>query len=129
MQDRRLHPRLLFNVVKSMSADCLNVIRRQESTFENLIRQGFALDDAVRSLMLLHHFTIGFCIEEQAVVQMTESGDDSYSLDRRAELIGPEAAPLAAEAGRILFGDPDTRFTELAGLLLDTVSRMRPARP
>ncbi len=102
------------------------VIRRQEVTFENLIRQGFTLQDAVRGLVLLHDFTIGFCVEEQAVVQVTASGDDRYSPDRRAELIGREAAPLAVEAGGVIFGDPDTRFTELTGLLLETVARMRP---
>ena len=102
------------------------VIRRQEATFENLIRQGFTLPDAVRGLLLLHNFTIGFCVEEQAVIQVTASGDDSYSLARRAELIGPDTAPLAVEAGQVIFGDPGTRFTELVDLLLDTVARMRP---
>jgi TetR/AcrR family transcriptional regulator, tetracycline repressor protein len=101
------------------------VIRRQEVTFENLIRQGFTLPDAVRGLLLLHNFTIGFCVEEQAVIQVTASGDDSYSPSRRAELIGPDTAPLAVEAGRVIFGDPDIRFTDLVGLLLETVARMR----
>jgi TetR/AcrR family tetracycline transcriptional repressor len=101
------------------------VVRRREVTFENLIRQGFALEDAVRGLVLLHDFTIGFCVEEQAVAQVTASGDDSYSPDRRAELIGPEIAPLAVETGRVIFGDPDTRFTDLLGLLLETIARMR----
>ena len=59
-------------------------------------------------------------------MQVTASGDDSYSLDRRAELIGAQAAPLAVEAGQVIFGDPDTRFTELVDLLLDTVARLRP---
>ncbi len=99
------------------------VVRRQETTFENFISQGFTLDDAVRSLLLVHCFTIGFCVEEQAVAQMTASGDDRYSLDRRAELIGPEAAPLAVAAGEVIFGDPDARFAEMLGLLLGTITR------
>jgi TetR/AcrR family transcriptional regulator, tetracycline repressor protein len=103
------------------------VIRRQEVTFENLIRQGFTLPDAVRGLLLLHNFTIGFCIEEQAVIQAIASGDERYSPGRRAELIGPDTAPLAAEAGPVMFDDLDTRFAELVGLLLDTVARMRAA--
>jgi TetR/AcrR family tetracycline transcriptional repressor len=102
-----------------------DVVRRQEFTLENLVRQGFTLPDAVRGLLLLHSFTIGFCIEEQAVIQVTASGDDSYSPARRAELIGPGTAPLAVEAGPVLFGDPDTRFTELLTLLLDTIARTR----
>jgi TetR/AcrR family transcriptional regulator, tetracycline repressor protein len=100
------------------------VVRRQEITFENLIGQGFTLDGAVQGLLIVHYFTIGFCVEEQAVTQMIASGDDRYSLDRRAELIGPEAAPLAVAAGRVIFGDPDIRFAEMLGLLLGTIARM-----
>ena len=44
---------------------------------------------------------------------------------RRAELIGPDTAPLAVEAGQVIFGDPGTHFTEFVGLLLETVVRMR----
>ena len=105
------------------------VVRRQEVTFENLIRQGFTLPDAVRGLLLVHSFTIGFCVEEQAVVQAIASGDDRYSLRRRAELIGPQAAPLAVAAGEVIFGDPDRRFTGLLDLLLETIGRLRRPRP
>jgi TetR/AcrR family transcriptional regulator, tetracycline repressor protein len=101
------------------------VVRRQEITFGNLIRQGFTLENAVRGLLLLHDFTIGFCVEEQAVLQVTASGDDSYALARRAELIGPDTAPLAAQAGQVIFGDPDARFAELTALLLDAIARLR----
>jgi TetR/AcrR family transcriptional regulator, tetracycline repressor protein len=102
-----------------------DVVRRQEVTFDSLVRQGFTLPDAVRGLLLLHNFTIGFCIEEQAVIQALASGDERYSLARRAELIGPDTAPLAVEAGQVIFGDPDARFAELVGLLLETIARMR----
>ena len=105
------------------------MVRRQEPTFENLIRQGFTLPDATRGLLLLHTFTIGFCVEEQAAIQVAASGDDSYSPGRRAELIGPDTAPLAVEAGQVIFGDPGTRFTELLALLLDTIARLGPERP
>lgn len=101
------------------------VIRRQEITLGNLVRQGFTLQNAVRGLLLLNNFTIGFCVEEQAVRQLAESGDERASLARRAELIGPDVAPLAVEAGQVIFGDPDTRFRELTGLLLDTIARLR----
>ncbi|MGO8729795.1 MAG: TetR/AcrR family transcriptional regulator C-terminal domain-containing protein [Streptosporangiaceae bacterium] len=103
-----------------------DVIRRQEGTFESLVRQGFTLEDAVRGLLLLHYFTIGCCVEEQAVSQVTAAGDDRYSLSRRARLIGPDTAPLAVAAGQVIFGDPDACFAGLAGLLLDTVARMLP---
>jgi len=100
------------------------VVRRQETTFENFIAQGFTLDGAVRGLLMAHYFTIGFCVEEQAVAQMIASGDDRYSLDHRAELIGPEAAPLAVAAGQVIFGDPDARFAEMLSLLLETIARV-----
>jgi TetR/AcrR family tetracycline transcriptional repressor len=101
-----------------------DVVRRQEVTFSRLVGQGFTLPDATRGLVLLHDFTIGFCVEEQAVSQAVAAGDERYSLGRRAEMIGEENAPLAVEAGAVIFGEPDTRFTELVELLLDSVARM-----
>jgi TetR/AcrR family transcriptional regulator, tetracycline repressor protein len=105
-----------------------DVVRRQEVTFGSLVRQGFTLPDATRGLLLLHDFTIGFCVEEQAVSQAIAAGDERYSPGRRAELIGEENAPLAVEAGAVIFGDPDTRFAELVDLVLDSVARMRSPR-
>jgi TetR/AcrR family transcriptional regulator, tetracycline repressor protein len=101
-----------------------DVLRRQEVTFDTLLRQGFRLADATLGLVLLHDFTIGFCVEEQAVNQAVAAGDERYSPGRRAELIGEENAPLTVEAGAVIFGDPDTRFTDLVELLLDSVARM-----
>jgi len=106
-----------------------DLVRRQEQTFENLIRQGFTLADATRGLVLVHNFTIGFCIEEQTARQAAAAGDDRYSLTRRTEIIGPDVAPLAVEAGEVIFGDPAGRFAELIGLILDTIARMRRSRP
>lgn len=102
-----------------------DVVRRQEITFGTLVRQGFTLPDATRGLVLLHDFTIGFCVEEQAVTQAIAAGDERYSPSRRAEMIGEENAPLAVEAGAVIFGEPDTRFTDLVELLLDSVARTR----
>ena len=103
------------------------VVRRQEHTLASLTGQGFTLQDAARAMLLVHHFTIGFCVEEQAVIQAVASGDERYSLARRAELVGPETAPLAVEAGQVIFGDPEARFTELTSLLLDAAGQMRRA--
>jgi hypothetical protein len=52
------------------------VVRRQEVTFDTLVRQGFRLPDATLGLVLLHDFTIGFCVEEQAVNQAVAAGDE-----------------------------------------------------
>ncbi|MGH3149682.1 MAG: TetR/AcrR family transcriptional regulator C-terminal domain-containing protein [Streptosporangiaceae bacterium] len=102
-----------------------DVVRRQEGTFANLIRQGFSLPQATRALVLLHDFVIGFCVEEQTVIQAAAAGDERYSLARRAETIGPDVAPLAVAAGQVIFGEPDSRFAGLVELLLDTADRMR----
>jgi TetR/AcrR family transcriptional regulator, tetracycline repressor protein len=102
-----------------------DVVRRQEITFEHLTREGLPLDVAVRGLVLIHYFAVGYCVEQQAIDQFSAAGDERYSPGRRAELIGPDTAPLAAEGGRIIFGDPDERFTGLLGPLLDTIDRMR----
>src|SRR5579859_1718147 len=56
------------------------------------------------------------------------AADERYSPGRRAEMIGAENAPLAVEAGAVIFGDPDSRFTELVELVLDSVARMCPPR-
>jgi TetR/AcrR family transcriptional regulator, tetracycline repressor protein len=105
------------------------VVRRQEGTFARLTGEGFTLEYAARGLLLLHHFTIGWCIEEQAVAQAIASGDERHAPGRRAELIGADRAPLTVEAGSVIFGDPDTRFAELTSLLLDTIARLRDAPP
>jgi TetR/AcrR family transcriptional regulator, tetracycline repressor protein len=102
-----------------------DLVRRQEATFASLVRQGFTLPAAARGLLLLHDFTIGFCIEEQAVSQARASGDERYSLERRAEMIGADIAPLAVEAGWVIFGDRDTRFAEFIAMLLDAIGRLR----
>ena len=101
------------------------VVRRQEGSYERLVSQGFSLPDAARALLLLHDFTIGFCIEEQAVGQALEAGNDAYRPGRRAEAVGADLAPLAVAAGDIIFGDRDIRFGELLSLLLDGVAQLR----
>jgi TetR/AcrR family tetracycline transcriptional repressor len=102
-----------------------DVVRRQETTFERLVSDGFTLPDAARALLLLHDFTIGFCVEEQAVTQALAAGHDAYAPGRRAELVGADRAPLAVAAGQVIFGEPDTRFAELLDLLLDAAARLR----
>jgi TetR/AcrR family tetracycline transcriptional repressor len=98
------------------------LLRDQEAGLASLARQGFAVADAVRGYQLIYSFTIGFCIEEQAVAQ---AGDDRYSLENRAERVGADANPLVAEAGPVIFGDPGTRFADLVAILVDAVGRLR----
>jgi TetR/AcrR family transcriptional regulator, tetracycline repressor protein len=106
-----------------------DVVRRQEGVFAALTGQGFTLADATRALLLLHHFTIGFCIEQQSVAEAIARGDERYAPGRRAELVGADVAPLVVDAGLVIFGDPQDSFTDLVGLLLDTIGRMRSPAP
>jgi hypothetical protein len=78
--------------------------------------------DVIRAYQLLYSFTIGFCIEEQAVAQ---AGDARYSLEKRAERVGADAHPLVVEAGPVIFGDPDTRFADLVAILVEAAGRLR----
>lgn len=97
-----------------------DLLRIQERPLGRMIAQGFRLEDVVRGYSLVYNFTIGFCIEEQSVAQ----NRDAYALDARAERIG-RGSPLAVDAGRAIFADPDARFADLLAVLLDAVGRMR----
>jgi hypothetical protein len=66
----------------------------------------------------MHHFVIGFCIEEQAVIQAKAAGDPRYDLRDRDARVDSEAFPLIAEAGREIFEDDDRRFAALVELLM-----------
>lgn len=104
------------------------VLERQESMLSVMIEEGFTLTDVVRAYSLLYDFTIGFCIEEQAIAQTAASGDDRYSLERRTERLDAERHPLVARSGSEIFGDPDARFTDLVGVIVDSTERMRLTR-
>lgn len=99
------------------------LLRAQEAGLAWLARQGFTVADAVRAYQLLYSFTIGFCIEEQAVAQA--AGDERYSLEHRAERVGAADHPLVVQAGPVIFGDPDARFAGLVAVIVDAAGRMR----
>lgn len=101
------------------------VLKSQETSFARWIEQGFALTDVVRAFSLLYSFTVGFCIEEQAISQDEESGDDRYALSSRAERLDVGQTPLVAESGQAIFADPQARFDDLVDVIVETVGRMR----
>lgn len=101
-----------------------DVLRMQEEPLARVVAQGFALDDVIRGFVLLHSFVVGFCVEEQAVVQTTADGDERYAPERRAERVGDEA-PLVRDAGAGIFGDSDARFADLVAVAIDAAGRMR----
>jgi hypothetical protein len=55
-------------------------------------------------------------------VEAVQAGPASDSGNVR---YGPDTAPLAVEAGQIIFGEPDVRFGELIELLLESIGRLR----
>lgn len=102
-----------------------DVLHRQEAGFARMTADGFALRDAVRAYTLVYDFTIGFCIEEQAVSQAVADGDERYSLPAREQRLADGAHPLVVASGPVLFGEPDARFADLVAVLVDAADRMR----
>jgi AcrR family transcriptional regulator len=101
-----------------------DVLAQQEALIGRMVKQGFAVRDVIRANGLIYHFVIGFCVEEQAVAQVTAAGDDRYSLERRAERLDVETHPLVQESGEEIFGDPQARFDDAVRLILQTIATL-----
>ncbi len=102
-----------------------SVLKAQEDGLAALAAEGFAVRDVIRAFALLYNFTVGFCIEEQAVAQTAATGDDRYSLDRREGRLDRDGHPHVIEAGPHIFADPDQRFADLIAVIVDAIGRMR----
>ena len=98
------------------------LLQRQETGIADLVTDGFTVAGVIQGYSLLYSFTVGFCIEEQSIAQ---AGDDRYSLEKRAGRVDAAANPLVAESGAAIFADPDTRFSDLVELVIETVGRIR----
>jgi TetR/AcrR family transcriptional regulator, tetracycline repressor protein len=98
-----------------------DILKRQESILEQMAGDGFTVADAVRAFSLLYSFTIGFCIEEQAVTMAAAVGDDRYSLERRAQRLDAQKYPQVVESGPHIFGDADARFNDLVEVLVNAI--------
>lgn len=96
------------------------VLERQEAALARMIADGFSLAGAVRAYSLLYAFTVGFCIEEQAVRQSIAAGDARYSIESRNARLSGRTHPLVVASSQEIFGDPDARFTDLVSLIVDT---------
>lgn len=101
------------------------LLGEQEALLEAMLKSGFSLADAVRGWTLLYSFTIGYCIEEQAVAQTTAAGDDRYLPEQRAKRLDRTQTPLAHDAGAHLFEEPGRRFVELVAIIVDSLDRLR----
>ena len=102
------------------------VLERQESMFAQMNHAGFTVEDTVRAYSLLYNFAVGFCIEEQAIA-LADSGDDRYSLVRRAKRLDADRYPRVVESGPYIFGDADARFADLIDVIVGSIERMRTA--
>jgi len=101
------------------------VLESREAALAAMIAHGFTAADVVRAYSLLYNFTIGFCIEEQAVAQAAAGGDDRYSRSRGTAPLDEEAQPLTVRAGQEIAADPDGRFDDLVAVIIETTDRMR----
>ena len=96
----------------------VEILRRGEPRLARMVEQGFTVRAATQASVLLQNFVVGFCIEEQSVLQAKAAGDPRYSLQSRDERVDSAAYPLIAEAGRELFEEDERRFADLVELIL-----------
>ncbi|MGW9427001.1 TetR/AcrR family transcriptional regulator C-terminal domain-containing protein [Streptomyces decoyicus] len=83
-----------------------------DSLMACLTEAGFTLEEAVRAWWTAYNFTVGAVIEDQSVHPVPgqrEIRDPAYDQSERERQIGPEF-PLAAQAGRAMFGDLEQGF-------------------
>ncbi|MEU6327358.1 TetR/AcrR family transcriptional regulator C-terminal domain-containing protein [Streptomyces sp. NPDC047049] len=77
-----------------------------------LTEAGFTLEAAARAWWTAYNFTVGVVIEEQSVHPVPgqrEIRDPAYDQSERERQMGREF-PLAAQAGRVMFGDLERSF-------------------
>jgi TetR/AcrR family tetracycline transcriptional repressor len=103
----------------------VEVLRRAEPRLARMVAQGFTVRSATQGNVLLQHFIVGFCIEEQSVDQGRATGDPRFSLEARDKRVDSENFPMIAEAGREIFEDDDRRFEEMVELILVACESLR----
>lgn len=101
------------------------LLERQQAALARMTAEGFSLADAIRAYSLLYAFTVGFCIEEQAVRQTVAAGDTRYAIESRNARVDNDAHPLVVASSQEIFGNPDARFNDLVGLIIDTAGALR----
>jgi TetR/AcrR family tetracycline transcriptional repressor len=94
------------------------VATQRQAGLARMLSQGFTTDDVTRAYSLLYSFTIGFCIEEQAIDQAAAASPGRVAA-------GAGAASLALAAGPRTCADRDGRFDELVAMIVETTDRLR----
>ena len=102
------------------------VVRAGERPLRVLVDAGFAVRDAALAMSTLRDLVVGFVIEEQEVFGPDGAPLPGYDPDARADAIGAEDYPLAAQAGPTAWGPPDERFEDAVRFLLDGLAARLP---
>lgn len=89
-----------------------------ELQLQTFTQAGLSLAQATRAFQTLFTYTIGFVIEEQAVIPIPGKRDERYTPEKRAKRIGSGQFPLALAAGEELFTQFDEGFSEGLRLIL-----------
>lgn len=84
---------------------------------------GRSLEDVLDTWQIVMHFTIGWTAEEQGVRQAREADPHSYDLAERDARLGADTHPLMAQAGRLMFADPEARFERVLSRLVGALTR------
>jgi TetR/AcrR family tetracycline transcriptional repressor len=85
------------------------VLEAQEKPLAAFVASGVPLETAVQVSNVLYNFTIGSCIEEQAVRQVS-AVDDRYDLAERGRRLDAQRFPLMTAAGQLVFGNQEQQF-------------------
>jgi AcrR family transcriptional regulator len=105
------------------------LLRAMEKPLRVLTEAGFSLREAVSGYSTVYAYTIGFVIEEQAAWPHPDALDERYVPEVRAARLDPGRFPLAAAAGRELFGvTPDLRFEDGLSLIVAGMGQTLDAR-
>ncbi len=99
-----------------------SLLAEQREQMSWMIDAGYTVKALIQAYALIYNFTVGFTIEEQAIRQ---AADDRYSLETRAERLGPDVDPIVLAAGVEVFSDSGQRFEELIALLVQTAESLR----
>ena len=107
----------------------VGLIQVQERPLAVLVEAGRSLEDVLDTWQIVMHFTIGWTAEEQGVRQARDADPDSYDLAERDARIGAEDHPLMAQAGRLMFADPEARFESVLARLVGALTGNLGRRP
>jgi TetR/AcrR family transcriptional regulator, tetracycline repressor protein len=81
-----------------------------EAVLGCFVAAGYTAGDGVECIMTVYSYTIGFTIEEQAVISPQGERDPRYDDSKRRARIDEKSHPLAHAIGPVLFQNYEQRF-------------------